>query len=205
MRGLNSLAAFGAVFCLISMGCSYSYAASKVEEHSVGNQDAPITVQDISSFGCSHCATFYRDVFPELKKRYVDTGKVRFIFRDFPNDGPSLKAALMSDCMPKEQYFPFVNTIYANQNRWVGISDPDRALIQLAKLAGLSDAKVNECINNKALMDNIVAERIAINKKYDIKATPTFVINDGAERLDGAQSISEFAAIFDRLLATKQK
>lgn len=203
MRGLKSPAALGAILCLLVLGGTPSYA-QKPTEHSVGDPKAPITVQDISSYACSHCADFYNEAFPEIKKRYVDTGKVRFIFRDFPNDKASLKAAMIVNCMPASQYPAFVETLYKNQSKWAGVSDPERAVILLAKLGGLSDAKVNECINDKELSKGIVAERIVINKKYDIKATPTFVIND-AERLEGFQSAKELAAIFDRLLAAKQK
>ena len=179
-------------------------AADVVPERVMGKAEAPITVQEFVSLTCSHCAEFYTTVLPELEKRYVDTGKVRFILRDFPLDGPGLKAATLARCLPADQYYPFVNILYKNQMQWAVAPAPEQILIQYAGMSGLSADKAKACLANTALIDGIVAKRTEASQKYDINATPTFIVNDGAEKLVGSRTVDEFAAVLDRLLAAKK-
>jgi protein-disulfide isomerase len=172
-----------------------------VPERILGNPSAPVTVEEFVSFTCPHCAEFYTDVLPQLKEAYVDSGKVRFILRDFPLDGTALKAEALARCMPAEEYYPFVSVIFENQVTWATNPDPDRILTQYAKLGGLDGDKAKSCLNDKGMQDALVAARGEATKKYNINATPTFIINGGAERLEGGQTPEKFAAIFDKLLA----
>ena len=176
---------------------------TQIPDRIMGNINAPITVLEYVSMTCSHCAEFYKDTLPELKKRYVETGKVRFILRDFPLDGVALKASTIARCMPEEQFYPFISVLYGNMAQWISSTDPDKTLIQYAKLGGLSEEKAKTCLNDTKLIDAIVAERTDGTKKYDIQATPTFIINDGAEKIMGGRKIEDFAAVFDRMLAAK--
>jgi protein-disulfide isomerase len=154
---------------------------------------------------CSHCAVFSSTILPELEKRYVDKGKVRFILHDFPIDGISLKAAAIARCMPADQYFPFVKTLFKSLATWAASTgNPENNLIQYAKLGGLPEEKAKACLNDTALLDAIIAERTEAGEKYKVEATPTFIINDGAEVIRGAESVETFAAAFDRLLAAKK-
>ena len=176
----------------------------RMAERVLGKDSAPIKVDEFVSLTCVHCADFYTNVLPVLEPRYVDTGKVKFILHDFPLDGPSLKAAAIARCMPADEYYPFIKTLYKTQMTWAyGGGNPETNLVQYAGLGGLSEDKAKACANDSKLQDAIIAERTAADK-YSIDATPTFVINDGAETVKGAQSAEAFAAIFDRLLAAKK-
>jgi protein-disulfide isomerase len=177
----------------------------RMADRVLGKADAPIKVEEFVSLTCSHCAEFYESTLPELEKRYIDTGKVRFIMRDFPLDGVGLKAAAIARCMPADEYYPFIKTLYAAQMTWAfGGGNPETNMIRYAKLGGLSEDKAKACANDTALQNAIIAERTDATTKYKIEATPTFVINDGAETISGAQKADAFAVLFDRLLAAKK-
>lgn len=172
-------------------------------EHALGSPNAPITVDEYTSATCSHCADFYVKTLPELEKKYVTTGKVKFISHSFPLNGISLKAAAVANCMPKDQYFPFIKTLYGALIDKT--FDSEKSLYQFAALGGLSAEKAKACANDKSMQDAIVAKHIEAVAKYKIEATPTFVINGGEEIINGAQSVEAFSAVFDRLLTAKKK
>ena len=204
MRNFKTIAAFAAFACfLLALGTQTHAAESKLVGHAMGSDKAPITVHEFVSLTCPHCGDFTQKILPELKKRYIDTGKVRIVFHDFPLDGNALKAAAVARCMPEEQFFPFINSLYSNIAGWALAKDPEKAIMQYANLGGLSSEKAKACISDTKMLDTIVAEREAAEEKYKIQATPTFVINDGAERITGEGSVEDFAAAFDRLLAVK--
>ncbi len=169
-----------------------------------GNENAPIKVDEFMSLNCGHCAEFYIKTLPELEKKYVETGKVRFIMHDFPLNRDSLKGAAIARCMPEDQYLPFIKTLFGALNVWAFATNPEAKLIQYAALGGLSPEKAKACANDKKLHDEIIAERIASASKYNIEGTPMFVVNDGVEVINGAMSAEEFSALFDRLLAAKK-
>ena len=197
------------VLGLLMLLCSSlapAYAeTTALKEHVLGKADAPITVEEYASLTCSHCGDFANTVLPELEKRYIDTGKVRFIFRDFPLDGVALKAATLAHCMPEGQYYPFIKVLFKNQMSWITADGgPEKVLIQYAQLGGLDEEKAKACLNDTKLQDAVVASRTEGTEKYKIEATPSFVINKGQETLKGGQSVESFSATFDRLLAKKQ-
>ena len=176
-----------------------------VPERVLGNADAPITVEEFVSLTCSHCASFNNDILPELKAKYVETGKVKFILRDFPLDGIALRAAALARCMPKEQFYPFITVLFKNQAQWAFGGNPTQAMIQYAKLGGLGEEKAKACADDAKLMDAIAANIDVYRQKYAIQATPSFVINDGKETLRGAVAVGDFTAVFDKLLAEAKK
>ncbi len=190
-------------FLLLSPAIGQSAENPGVSEHFLGKADAPIKVQEFASLTCSHCADFYNEIMPELEKRYVETGKVRFILRDFPLDGVGLKAAALAHCMPADQYYPFVRVLYKNLTAWAMSPNPDQTLVQYAKLGGLGEDKAKACLQDTKMLDAIVAVRSAAVQKYDVKATPTFIINDGEQKIEGARSLEDFTTVFDKLLAAK--
>lgn len=175
-----------------------------VPERSLGKADAPIVVEDFSSLTCSHCATFYLKILPELKTRYIDTGKVRFLMRDFPLDGVALRASALSYCMPEEQYFPFVKILFENMEKWVLDKDPQQILGQYAKLGGLAEERAKACMNDAMMIDALVSARTIAQEKHNIQGTPTFVVNGGEEVIMG-HNVDDFAEVFERLLAEKEK
>jgi protein-disulfide isomerase len=157
----------------------------------LGAQDAPVTVIEYSSFTCGHCAAFHIETLPALKERYIDTGVLRLVFRDFPLDGLALRAGMLARCAPEDQYFSMVQVLFANQRQWATAADPVAALMSIGRLAGLSGETIQACLENEALADQIVALRLQGEQKYDIDATPTFII--GGEKVAGNLPLEDFA------------
>ena len=176
-------------------------ATTKLPDRVLGKADAPVVVEEYVSLTCSHCAEFYNKTLPELEPKYVDTGKVKFILRDFPLDGTALKAAVLARCMPEDMFYPFVKTVYKNLKEWATGENPEKTLIQYARLGGLSEDKAKACLADKSLQDAVLAERTTATEKMKIEATPTFIINYGAEKIEGGKTAAEFAAVLDRVLA----
>lgn len=165
----------------------------------IGNPDAPVKVVEYSSMTCSHCAHFHNDVLPALKEKYVDTGKVFIEFREFPLNDPALKATLTARCLPPEQYENFVALLFKTQDHWAGGINYMEILKQDAKLAGMSDATFEAC-QDEPNMKLKVAEGMQVAKeKWKISATPTFIINDGVEIIQGAQPLAEFERVFRKV------
>ena len=163
-------------------------------EHVMGNANAPVTVIEYASLNCNHCAQFHKDVLPEVIKKYVATGKIKIIFRDFPLNGIALKAAQLSQCMPEDRYFPFIKTLFENQEAWGHGhgGDPEATLTQYAKLAGLPGERVTKCLNDKAIQDAIVKRRMQAESQFKVNATPTFVVNYGQDSFTGISTIADF-------------
>jgi len=107
------------------------------DDRVLGNPDAPITIVEYASLGCPHCAHFTNDVLPEIKKAWIDTGKVKLVLRDFPLDEPSLRAAMIARCAPPDRFYAFADTFFASQEKWLGARDYREALARLAKFGGM--------------------------------------------------------------------
>lgn len=194
-------------FLTMSMGGQDVVAKSTAEvlpDRVYGKADAPITMIEYASFTCSHCSRATNNVLPELDKKYIQTGKVKLIYRDYPMDGISLKASVISRCMPEDKYYPFVKIVHKNYKKWLNTSEPIETLKQYASMAGLAPKKVEQCLKDETMMDAIIAMRTEASNKYNISATPTFLFNEGEAKLDGNQPYKAFEATIEKLLA-KQK
>jgi protein-disulfide isomerase len=177
--------------------------ATVMADRVLGNPKAPVTIIENASFTCSHCAEFHTRVLPEVKKQLIDTGKAKLIFRDFPLDGTALKASALARCMPAERYFPFIKVLYEQQAAWAMQPDPMPALIRYASLAGLAPAVATACMSDTKILDALAQQRLTSQEKYKINATPTFILNDGADRISGAVPAEQFIAKVNALLAKK--
>ena len=165
----------------------------------VGSADAPIKIIEYASLTCSHCAHFHNDIYPQLKAKYIDTGKVQFEFREFPLNDPALKGALTARCLPADKYESFVGLLFKTQEQWAGGLDYMASLKQNAKLAGMSDDTFESC-HAQGNLKLKLADAMQVGKeKWNISSTPTFIINDGAEIVSGAQTLAEFERIFRKL------
>ena len=162
----------------------------------IGNPDAPVKMVEYASLTCSHCASFHLNTLPDLKKRYVAQGDLYIQFEEFPLNAPALDAALLARCMPGERYFSFVDLLFKTQESWSARPDYRVALIQNAKLAGLSEDRANECLESEEMRSGIASRIQEVSQKYEIRSTPTFIVNDGAEVISGAQPLYEFERIF---------
>lgn len=162
-------------------------------EMAIGSENAPITVIEYASMTCPHCAHFSETTFPELKKRYIDTGKVRFLFREFPLDQLAFAGFLLARCVPPDKYLPMVETLFAQQRDWV-VQKPLEPMRAIAKQAGLSQEAFDACLDNRQLIDGIEKVRSQAAQKFGVNSTPTFFVN--GKRLSGDLSIEEMEKEF---------
>jgi len=179
-------------------------SAATLSPHVLGKADAPVLMNEYVSLTCPHCAEFYTSVLPDLEKQYVDTGKVRIALHEFARDATDLKAFALARCMPDDEYFPFIGVLFGNQQAWIMAPDPDKILIQYAKLGGLSEDRAVACLGDTKTQDAIAAGVKEAQDKFGIQSTPTFLLSPGSEKIEGSQSAAEFAAKFDKLLAAKK-
>ena len=162
-------------------------------ERSIGNADARVTVLEFFSLTCTHCAAFARTTFPKVKAELIDTGKMRFVYNDFPLDQVALAAASVARTLPAARYEPFVQALFANQDRWAfgrGI-DPREELWKTAALAGMARPTFDAAYDDASLKEWIVAQQNAAQTKYKIDATPSFVIN--GKTTSGAMEFKAFS------------
>ncbi len=163
----------------------------------MGKDDATVTVVEYASMTCPHCAHFAETTFPDMKKKYIDTGKVRYILREFPFD-PSAEAAFMLPRCAGDNYFPMVDVLFKQQMQWAGVENSKDALLQIARLAGFTQEKFEACLTDQKLLEEVRAVRDRGSKEFGVDSTPTFFINGG--RYPGALTIEEISALIDPLL-----
>jgi protein-disulfide isomerase len=156
----------------------------------LGDPNAPITIVEYASMSCPHCAHFANDILPKLKKQWIDTGKAKLVFRDFPLDKLALKAAMVQRCAPPNRFFAFVDTFFADQQQWVMADDYMAALARLAELGGMGKSEVDACLKNSRLENQILQERLVASKDLGVDATPTFFIN--GTKFSGEPTVAEF-------------
>jgi protein-disulfide isomerase len=175
-----------------------SPSGGTMAEMSLGNPDAEVTVIEYASMTCPHCAAFHHDTFEKLKRAYIDTGKIHFIFREFPLDQLAFAASKVARCAGKDRFFPLLGMLFAKQSDWVGASDPAGELAKVARFAGVSRQKFEACLADKALGDKILSYRLEAVEKYNVGSTPSFVINGTTHA--GALSFEEMDKILKDLM-----
>ena len=171
-----------------------------VADRILGDPAAPVTLLDFSSLTCPHCADFHKETLPRLKEKYIDTGKVRLVFRDFPLDRNALHGAMLARCADPKRYYGFLDVLFKSQGQWGRAADPLKALAQIGALGGVAQADFDACMANKALEEALLQRTLEAQKKYQVQSTPTFILNDGAARVDGAQPIEKFEEAIEKLL-----
>jgi len=159
-------------------------------EMSEGSEDAPVTIVEYASMTCPHCARFHNTVYPKLKEKYIDTGKVRLIMREFPLDRLALAAAMLTRCADKKQFFSLTTVLYKQQTVWARSKDPATELFKIAKLAGFTEEKFNACLKDKKIAQGIVDVKNTGLNKFQVQSTPTFFIN--GVKLNGALGFEDF-------------
>lgn len=173
-----------------------------LDELSFGSADAKVTVVEYASMTCPHCAHFTNDVFGDFKKKYIDTGKVRYIFRDFPLDNLAAAVSMLARCAGKDKALPMIETFYAKQQDWAFASgSPVPKLFDIAKQAGFTQESFDKCLTDQKLLDKITTERTRASDVFGVNATPTFFIN--GKRLQEAPSMEAFDKVIGPLLAAK--
>lgn len=175
------------------------------DDHTLGNPKAPILFVEYAAPACPHCAHFAETEIPLLKKDYIDTGKVFYVFRVFPIMAADGAAEAIATCLPKENYFQFIDQLFRNQKSWdpeYGVTDVRGGLIQQARIAGLSADQVDQCIANRDEQDHVNAVAQDGQTRYNINGTPTFVINGEVVQVEDAQW-PQLKARLDGILAAK--
>ena len=170
----------------------------KMKDMVYGKADAPVTIVEYASLTCSHCADFAINTLPTIKEKYIDTGKAKLIFREFPFDPRATAAFMLARCAPEDRYFPMVEVFFKQQQQWAGAADGEAALLQIAKLAGFTQESFKACLTNQQVLDDVRATMERGSKEFGVNATPTFFIN--GQKYAGALSVDEMSAIIDKLL-----
>ncbi len=163
-----------------------------------GSADAKVTIIEYASLTCSHCAAFHRDTYPELKKRYIDTGKVRFVLREFPLDPLATAAFMLSRCDGEAKYYPMTDLFFEQQRTWAFSDKPLDAMQNLVKQAGISQEKFQSCLRDQKIYDGVNAVRKRGEEMFKVESTPTFFIN--GQRHAGNMSIAEIEKIIQPML-----
>ncbi len=172
----------------------------------LGEANAPVTIVEYMSTTCPHCATFHNNTFDAIKTKYVDSGKVRFILREFPFDPRAAAAFMLARCQPQDptkltepaQYFPMISMLMKQQETWAAAQDGREALLQMSKLAGFTQESFQACLTNQKLLDDVNAVRERGAKEFGVTATPTFLIN--GKRYSGDMSVDTMSALIDSML-----
>jgi protein-disulfide isomerase len=165
-------------------------------DHVLGDPNAPVTMIEYASFTCPHCAHFATAILPEVKKKWIDSGKVKLIYRDFPLDQVAAKVAQLAECSGKDKYFPVMEMIFATQGGWAGASDPLAELAKSLRIAGMGDKEVKACLANNAVSDQVMADYKG-GETLGVDSTPTLFIN--GQKYTGARSVEELDALFMKL------
>jgi len=158
----------------------------------IGKADAPTTVVEYFSLNCPHCARFAADPFPRLKKEFIDTGKVKWVMRDFPLNDVALAAAMIAHCSG-DRYMGFVDAFFQTQAAWAASKDPLAAIKVTARLGGMDGPAVDKCLADNDLLQQINARQTEASKSLGVKATPTFLIN--GKPFEGEKTYDEFAKL----------
>ena len=167
----------------------------------IGNKDAPITIIEYASMSCSHCASFHNSTLNDLKTEYIDTGKVRFVFRDFPFNYPALLGSMMMRCIPNEVRYDYMNALYLLQKSWVVRENATtmQELYKIMQSGGMTKDEFDACYSNEQLENEILEGVIAAQKEFNIRSTPSFLVNGNL--IEGNKSIKEFRQIIDKILS----
>ena len=171
------------------------------DEFVIGNKDAPITIIEYASMSCSHCASFHNNTLPDIKKEYIDTGKVRMVFRDYPFNYPALLGSMMMRCIESDVRYDYMNALYQLQNTWVN-KDPKiskKELYKIMQSGGMTKDEFNECYSNLDNENLILEGVMAAQKDFNIKSTPSFIVNGNL--IEGNKNIKEFRQIIDKILS----
>ncbi|WP_421361966.1 DsbA family protein [Agrobacterium rosae] len=167
-------------------------------DRGLGDVNAPVKIVEYMSMTCPHCAHFHNTTFDEIKKKYIDTGKVYFVIREFPFDPRAAAAFMLARCAPEQQYYPFVSMLFKQQQSWATAQDARAALLQMSKMAGFSQETFEACLTNQKLLDDVNATMQRGATEFGVNSTPTFIIN--GKRYAGDMSVESMSALVDSLL-----
>jgi protein-disulfide isomerase len=196
LTGLGLLAGFSPLRLITDAMAQSAADVAKPQslpDMALGPANAPVTVTEYASMTCPHCANFNETVFPKIKSAYIDTGKIRYVFREFPLDIKAAAGSMLARCIAKDdapKYFAVIDLLFRQQNDWV-TKNTTETLSRIGKQAGLSQQQVEDCLKDQALLDKIAADQKYASEILKVNSTPTFFIN--GEMLKGETSFDEFS------------
>jgi protein-disulfide isomerase len=167
-----------------------------------GSAEAPVTIVEYASITCHFCMKFHSETWPALKEKYVDTGKVRFIMREFPLDPLATAGFMLARCAGDERWYPVLDLLYKTKESWGHAQNPAEALFDTLKIAGFSKDRFETCLRDEALFRNVRAVAERASKDFGVNATPTFFIN--GQKRTGALSLADFDGILEPMLKGKR-
>jgi protein-disulfide isomerase len=176
-----------------------SLLAISKDDRILGSPTAPITIIEYASLTCPHCAHFTDEVLPEIKKKWIDTGKVKLVLRDFPLDDEAVHASMIARCAPHDRFYAFIDTFFADQANWAAAPDYQAALSRLAELGGMSKDQVDACLKDETLRNQVLSSRLVAANQLGVNATPTFFVN--GTKFTGAPTVEEFDKLLSGLSA----
>jgi protein-disulfide isomerase len=166
-------------------------------DKALGDANAPVKIVEYMSMTCPHCANFHNNTFDKIKEKYIDSGKVYFVIREFPFDPRAAAAFMLARCAPENQYYPFVSMLFKQQQTWATAQDARAALLQMSKLAGFSQESFEACLTNQKLLDDVNATMQRGAGEFGVNSTPTFIIN--GKKYAGDMSLESMSALIDSL------
>ena len=190
------------IICLIVFSKSFaddSYMQKNIVV--IGPDDAIVKIKVFSSLTCPHCANFHIEVVPEIKKKYIESGKAQIIFIDFPLDQAAFNASKLLHCLDQKKQISFLDIVYETQNKWTSgssINDINKNLKKIAKNFNISSEQFDTCLINKVISDKILNDRIEANKKYSIDSTPTIIINE--KKLEGSANFKNIKKKIEKII-----
>ena len=165
----------------------------------LGDPDAPVTVIEFFSLTCPACRRFHMNIYNRLKPDYVDTGKVRFVARDFPLNAPALQAAVLAHCAGRDRYFAFVDVLFQTFDDWAASGEYTEKLAQIGELGGVSRDRFDACLADQDLENSIFQSIASAQAEYEVDSTPTVIVN--GEKYEGRMTFEAFAGHIDRLIS----
>ena len=167
----------------------------------LGSPESPITIIEYASMSCSHCADFHNDTLESLKTEYIDTGKVKFVFRDFPFNYPALVGSMILRCVPNDARYQYMNALYKLQKNWVRREhiDTKKELYKIMQSGGMQQEDFDACLSDINLENDILEDVMNAQKEFNIRSTPSFIIN--GVLYSGNKNIKEFRQIIDKILS----
>lgn len=173
------------------------------ENYILGKKDAPLSIYEYSSMGCSHCAGFHNNTIPKIKEEFIDTGKVKIIFADFPLDKASLQASMVARCMPEDKYYDFLGLLFKKQFQWHNGRNAEARISEYASLNGLTKEKIQECLKDENISKELIFIREEGIEKLKIQGTPSilFVSKNGDKEIYyGAPGYDDLKKIIEEKL-----
>ncbi len=168
----------------------------------IGNPDAPVTIIEYASLGCPHCANFHHDTYPKIKKDYIDTGKVKLVFTDFPLGTPALAASMIARCSGPQRYMGYIDLFFRAQAQWSRADNPLEALKKIARFGGMTGTDVDACLAQQKLIDHVQGTARKASEEHGINSTPSFLVN--GEKISGAMTYPDFRNVIDAALKKAQ-